>query len=327
MTLLARDETDIVGAQIAFHLHAGVDFVIATDNGSVDGTTAILESYARDGVLHLIHEPGRDMRPEECVTRMARLAASDFDADWVLNSDADEFWWPRGGTLPEVLATIPPRYGVVRCLWRHFVPRSSADPFFAERMTVRLSLDHPWNDQATPFRVNHKVVHRADRDVLVTWGNHDVQAPGLVPLRGWFPIEVLHFPLRTPEQLVAAYDACSEGRLREGYDSFVVDDAALERGIRDGTLAVDTRLRDMLRTLRVGDPKPLRIGPPEADRVEPAFPIPDLADEASCAADASVLAEQDGTRQLERRLDALEARTAALRPGLWSRVRRARRGR
>ena len=27
MTLLARDEADIVDAQIAFHLHAGVDFV------------------------------------------------------------------------------------------------------------------------------------------------------------------------------------------------------------------------------------------------------------------------------------------------------------
>ena len=32
MTLLVRDEADVVDAQIAFHLVAGVDFVIATDN-------------------------------------------------------------------------------------------------------------------------------------------------------------------------------------------------------------------------------------------------------------------------------------------------------
>ena len=51
MTLLARDEADIVDAQIAFHLDAGVDFVVATDNRSQDGTTEILESYARQGRL------------------------------------------------------------------------------------------------------------------------------------------------------------------------------------------------------------------------------------------------------------------------------------
>src|SRR5215831_10755549 len=95
MTLLVRDEADIVDAQIAFHLNAGVDLVIATDHSSADGTTEILERYERDGLLHLIHERDVEYREIEWRTRMARLAATDFGADWVINSDADEFWWPR----------------------------------------------------------------------------------------------------------------------------------------------------------------------------------------------------------------------------------------
>ncbi|HEY6076871.1 MAG TPA: glycosyltransferase family 2 protein, partial [Gaiella sp.] len=67
MTLLARNEADIVDAQIAFHLHAGVDFVIATDNGSDDGTVEILERYERAGYLRLLHEGGNDMRQSEWV--------------------------------------------------------------------------------------------------------------------------------------------------------------------------------------------------------------------------------------------------------------------
>lgn len=57
MTLRARDEADVIDARIAFHLGAGVDFVVATGHRSEDGTTEILEYYARDGYLHLIREP------------------------------------------------------------------------------------------------------------------------------------------------------------------------------------------------------------------------------------------------------------------------------
>ena len=58
MTLLVRDEADIVDAQLAYHLHAGVDHVIATDNASSDGTTELLERYERGGCLRLFREPG-----------------------------------------------------------------------------------------------------------------------------------------------------------------------------------------------------------------------------------------------------------------------------
>ena len=55
----------------------------------------------------------------------------------MLNCDVDEFWWPRDGSLRDVLEAVPPRFGTIRGWGRHFVARpETGEPFF-ERMTVR----------------------------------------------------------------------------------------------------------------------------------------------------------------------------------------------
>jgi hypothetical protein len=312
MTLLARDEADIVDAQIKFHLNAGVDFVIATDNLSQDGTTEILESYAKAGQLHLIREDGEYLRQAEWITRMGRLAATELGADWVIHSDADEFWWPRGDSLKEVLTSIPSRYGIVRALLRHFVPRPDDGSPFAERMIVRMSSSSPINDPRSLFRPNLKIIHRADADVNVSIGAQRLIDSPLIPLRGWYPIEFFHFPVRSLEQCGRKYahqqtgpgetpspyydrvrELIDEGRLEEVYGSLVVDDGALDRGLEEGSLVLDTRLRDALRTLDEG--KPL------------TFPRPTVVDEAAYAVDVAALGEADIVR-LQRRLDTLEQR-------------------
>jgi hypothetical protein len=249
LTLLARNEADIVDSHVAFHLHAGVDLVIATDNGSKDATTEILERYERTGRLHLIREEGDDMRQDEWVTRMARLAATEYGADWVINSDADEFWWPREGSLKEVFATVPERYGVVRGCWRHFPPRPDDGRLFAERMIVRLARPAHPGDKRTIFHAHQKVAHRGDPDIWVERGNHNAHGARDEPLRGWHPLEVLHFSLRSasqvaskatggwvrsdyeaPQHQLAVSAAGREGRAAEYYLQHVVTDDDLDRG-------------------------------------------------------------------------------------------------
>ena len=310
MTLLVRDEADIVDAQIAFHLNAGVAFVVATDNRSEDGTTEILERYERAGFLHLFREEGDDMRQDEWVTRMARLAATDFGADWVVNADADEFWWPRGGSLEDVLSTVPERYGVVRGCWRHYLPRPDDGAFFAERMTVRLGTPAFPGDKTTIFHAHQKVAHRADPAVTIEAGNHNALGERLEPIRAWHPIEVLHFSFRSPAQLErkgrggwlrnADYEptlhqllldeAFRTRRLGDFYREFAVTDDALGRRLADGTLAIDTRLRDALRTLRDEDGSFRLPGPGGVL----SFPRPEVAEDALYAGEASVLVEIDG---------------------------------
>ncbi len=346
MTLLVRDEADVVDEQIAFHLDAGVDFVVATDNRSQDGTTEILQRYEREGRLHLIREPGDDLRQSEWVTRMARLAATEFGADWVLNTDADEFWWPQGAGLGDVLAAVPSRYGVVRGAWRNFVPRPDDARSFSDRMTARLCTPAFHHH---PLSTHSKSAHRAVADVRVGRGNHEAFGEGLLPLRGWYPLEILHFPVRSlehsvrkyvtqfvalernaekgiPNHMAEAYEAYRAGRLEEFYEPLVVDDDALSRGLKDGSLTRDTRLRDRLRRLGFGSAGSSAAADNAGNSLLQGAPHGfgrlDVAAAAQYAAESSALEESDYALELGARIEDLELRTGRLERGALTRVGR-----
>ncbi len=337
MTLLARNEADIVDAQLAFHLNAGVDFVIATDNASDDGTTEILERYERAGRLHLIHEQSDDMRQGEWVTRMARLASTEFGADWVINSDADEFWWPRGGTLKDVLAdgagALRRRAGMLAALPAAARARRGV---LRERMTMRLCEPASPGDKETIFHAHQKVAHRASRDVEVEDGNHNVDAArGLEPLRSWHPIEVLHFSLRSRravreqeswrwlrsvvDEPCRCTDPASQAGLRRrpaglerrSLRRFLVDDEALATG------TCRRHARDRHATARCAPAaRECEEGgfavPEPGARSRLSFPAPDVAEIAAFAARHRTLVEIDGIVRAEARVDALEERLEAL---------------
>ena len=210
-TLVVRDEADIVGAQIDYHLNAGVDFVLATDHDSRDGTTEILESYERQGVLRLFREQG-EMRESVWRSRMARLAATEHGADWVINTDADEFWMPRRGTLKEALAAVPREFGVVWAITRHFLPRPGNMESFSERMTVRLSATAPLNDPTSPYRPHAKAAHRADPEIVVLFGSHDVVTDARPPAR---LVSGRRSPLPVPHARAVRAEGRAQGARRQ----------------------------------------------------------------------------------------------------------------
>jgi hypothetical protein len=98
------------------------------------------------------------------------------------------------------------------------------------------------------------------------------------------------------------------GRAADYFELYACSDDQLEAGLADGTLAVDTRLRDALRTIRVADGT-YRLPDPEPLL---AFDAPDVADAAALAAEASVLASVDAVVRAEQRLEVLERRLASL---------------
>lgn len=99
MTLFVRDEADIIKQNIDFHLANGVDFILATDNNSKDGTRDILIDYQKKGFLRLFDEKSLDYPQEKCVNQMAKIAYEEYGAEIIFHCDADEFWFAKSGDL------------------------------------------------------------------------------------------------------------------------------------------------------------------------------------------------------------------------------------
>lgn len=275
VTLLAGgDHLELARAQTAFHLAAGADAVLI---GDVDGAAEWAQSDG-DTRVHVVRVGDSGGR-----RALARAGVESQMADWVIDLRPAEFWWPRGESFQDVLAPMPPRYGVVQGLVRAFVPRPDDGRPIWERTTVRRSfLELPPEPGTVPSSLL-RPAYRAHPEL-------DPEQPGggpgaLQPLRAWYPIEVLTL---------------------EGGGAPLHDDE-VERGLADRSLVVDERLRDALAALERGEP--------------PTFGVPGVVDDAAYAGECAAVGEVD-LESLDRQIRELESRIVELEARFWPRVQR-----
>lgn len=293
MTIAVVDACETLDAHIAFHLNAGVDHVLVTASNPQGDTMEILESYERAGYLSRVSAEG--VGADHAHTGMARRAVAEHGADWVVPSTPTEFWWPRGESLKDVLAVIPPRYAIVQALVRSFVGHRG-EGFFADELTARTSLlAGNLRPVATP-RDMLRPVYRAEPNFELDADDWTLRGRR-VPLRAWYPIEVLQFPEATA--------AAGEG--------------SVEERIAAGEFVVDVRLRDALRGLREEQVDTFSV--PAAGASLIAFPVPSIVDDASYAIECAAVGEVDLVR-LDQHIRELEHRIAALEARFWPSVRR-----
>ena len=202
VTLMVRDEADVIPAWLDHHVAQGFDVFVITDNGSVDGTTELLTAFAaRDDVtVDLRHDPVHRKQQGTVVTGMARDAASVHAADWVVNADADEFVLPVDRTLSvrQVFERLDPAVGAFT------VPVVNLTGMLAESGGGVERLH--WRDERSQAELeaiglvgppSTNAVHVGDPEVVVVQGNHQVSVANGAPVPEGLRLEVLHLPWRS----------------------------------------------------------------------------------------------------------------------------------
>lgn len=205
MTLYVRDEEDIIRYNIDFHLGKGVDFIIATDNGSADNTRDILMEYAQKGVLYLIDEETHDHNQKDCVNRMARMARELYGANIIFHCDADEFWYPRSGDLKTEISSRQEDVLYVNITHMAIADRGGFERFPDD---TRFAVVQPYiakdyeveteNGNFYLFKNPPHVIFKTSKGHLdVSPGNHSIINKPEQILEGWArDITIFHYPQR-----------------------------------------------------------------------------------------------------------------------------------
>ncbi len=278
MSLLVRDEVDIIQENICFHAALGVDTFIVTDNGSTDGTREKLEALSRRFNLHIIDEPKHTIDQDLWVTRMAEWLRDNTNVDWVINNDADEFWSTKGSSLPDAIfrdlqeAQVAD-VGVLNCARFNYLPavddiESTGYRFYHNRLKVVKNPVANTIDALDNVLITlqgHKVASRLSGLRSIAMGNHAAAHSGhKIDSRH---VTIAHYPLRTFEQfrkkvvnhgssilhnerfgndinwhLRGWYKSFQNGLLDVEYGKYVIDHAKQARLIKDGVLLQDNSL-------------------------------------------------------------------------------------
>ncbi len=320
-TLMVRDEVDIIAAMIEHHIAQGLDRLIVTDNGSVDGTTEVLQQYADAGFVELHHDPVHLKQQHVLVTTMARRARTEYGADWVINADADEFWVPRDKslTLREALEATPLSLNAFTVPVTNLVGPPARSGAGFDRLC--------WRDARTKEQLNAigifahptaNAIHRGDPTVVVAQGNHFVNLESTGTPDPAFALEVIHVPWRSWAQherrvlnTGRAYDANPDlnpspnhhmmndyrryqaGRLWYLYLLRLPSEAELIAGETDGRFVRDPWLSEYLHSLVDRASRPdLLAACLDAANDDPLDPV----EHAKAAAIGALLAEVEGER-------------------------------
>lgn len=202
MTLLVRDEGDIIEQNICFHLNHGVDHIIAMDNNSVDSTTSILKKYESSGRLTYFKQTDNTYEQSKWVSQMAKYAVKELGATHLIHGDADEFWLPQSGNLKDNLPIGNEVYYVDSL---SYLPPTLIERVLSLRCVVTNPIPyHAQVDRELSYRY---LLYKYQPKIITTshftdiaQGNHDVLTGDKIKKINLNSVKIHHFPIRSYRQ-------------------------------------------------------------------------------------------------------------------------------
>lgn len=208
MTILVKNEAEIIEDNIRFHAAQGVDAFLVMDNGSTDGTIEKIESLKQHFDITLQHETGV-YQQVKWMNQLAKRAKQELGARWVISNDADEFWATNDGS--SLTSKLQQKESVVTVKRFNYVQSledmQSNKPYWASPYKVVSPILFSKQEQmqrqglAMPLiKISPKTIINPRGLLKLKGGNH--RARHLMLWRDRFEeaIEVHHFPIRSYQQ-------------------------------------------------------------------------------------------------------------------------------
>lgn len=212
MTLLIKDEVDIIADNVKVHAALGVDNFVVMDNGSTDGTRELLDDLQKKYEMTIIDRPVLDYQQSNWKTEMAQVARSKHGAQWVITNDADEFWIPKEGNLKKELTFSG---SIINCQRANVLfDREAFDnggKYYEQTNRVQFPINYPKGIQQSQEQlsimlgnIHGKVMVRTLGLMRIKGGNH----------RAWHlwshlnechssNVMVYHFPIRSKQHFIS----------------------------------------------------------------------------------------------------------------------------
>ena len=280
MTLVVKNEENIIEQNIRFHHAMGVDGFIVTTHNCTDHTVSILNKLKKEGfVIETIKKTTPDHKHKIWVNEMVHFAKNKMGADWVINADADEFYYSQSLDLKKSI--INEMSGKTNVLWvdsLFLFPDDRPDflncPYFVVNPFTKFKAEElkidvdPLFEDFIGSQGCTKVIHKTHGFKSVVDGNHDVYMRNRVKHQS-ADIRLYHFHIRNyygweekvkrwqksifllPEDqgihmknMVRLYEA---GKLRKEYDKKYgkkMRDFLIENGVVSRDLSVSDFMRN-----------------------------------------------------------------------------------